>query len=163
MNRRQFPRSPAEYGPGAARTRWLLHRMRDATAFARRSAHRKGDAAMDTARAIESQLHTLQPISSAQRASTRHYMRCAGGGGRRDTRHRRMRPDGAKPRRRPRRDALPGLPGYFATGDGDLRGRPTRSGIPMRHPPGVRHLRASHSNLRRVFTVRQIGPQGLAS
>jgi hypothetical protein len=70
MKRRQFQRSPAEFGSGAARTPWLLHRMRDAAAFARRPAHRKGDAAMDTVPAIEDQLHTLQPICSAQRVST---------------------------------------------------------------------------------------------
>ena len=70
MNRRQFQRSPDEYGSGAARTPWLLHRMRDAAAFARRSAHRKGDAAVDTAPAIENHLRTLQPICSAQRVST---------------------------------------------------------------------------------------------
>jgi hypothetical protein len=68
MKRRQFQRSPAEYGSGAARTPWLM-RMRDAAAFARRSAHRR-DAAMDTVPAIEDQLHTLQPICSAQRVST---------------------------------------------------------------------------------------------
>jgi hypothetical protein len=70
MNRRQLHRSPAEYGSGGARTPRLLHRMRAAAAFARRSAHRKGDAAMDTVAAIEDQLHTLQPICSAQRVST---------------------------------------------------------------------------------------------
>ena len=70
MNRRQFQRLPAEYGSGAARTPRLLHRMRDAAAFARRWTHRKGDAAMDTVPAIEDQLHALQPICSAQRAST---------------------------------------------------------------------------------------------
>ncbi len=70
MKRRQFQRSPAEYGPGAARTPWLLHRVRAAAAFARRPAHRKGDAAIDTVGAIEEQLHTLQPICSAQRVST---------------------------------------------------------------------------------------------
>jgi hypothetical protein len=69
MKRRQFQRSPAEYGSGAARTPRLLHRMRDA-AFARRWAHRKGDAAMDNFPAIEDQLHALQPICSAQRVST---------------------------------------------------------------------------------------------
>jgi hypothetical protein len=42
--------------------------MRDA-AFAWSSAHRKGDAAMDTVPAIEDQLHTLRPICSAQRVS----------------------------------------------------------------------------------------------
>jgi hypothetical protein len=70
MKRRQFQRSPAEYGPGALRTTWLLHRVRAAAAFARRPAHRKGDAAIDTVGAIEEQLHTLQPICSAQRVST---------------------------------------------------------------------------------------------
>jgi hypothetical protein len=70
MKRRQFQRSPAEYSSGAGRTPWLLQRMRDATAFARCSAHRKRDAAMDTVPAIEDQLHTLQPICSAQRLST---------------------------------------------------------------------------------------------
>jgi hypothetical protein len=70
MKRRQTQRSPAEYGSGAARTPWLLHQIRDAAAFARRSAHRKGDATMETVRAIEDQLHALQPICSAQRVST---------------------------------------------------------------------------------------------
>jgi hypothetical protein len=70
MKRRQFQRSPAEYGSGAARTPWLLHRMRDAAAFARRSPRRKGNAAMDAVPTIEDQLHTLQPICSAQRVST---------------------------------------------------------------------------------------------
>src|SRR5947209_1785853 len=55
-----------------------------------------------------------------------------------------MRPDGANPRRRPYRDALPRLPGYCAMGDGDLRGRQTRDGVPLRRPPGLRNLRASH-------------------
>jgi hypothetical protein len=70
MKRRQFQRSPAECDSGTARTPRLLHRMRAAAAFARRSAHRKRDAAMDTAPAIEDQLHTLQPICSAHRVST---------------------------------------------------------------------------------------------
>src|SRR5262245_6353065 len=70
MKRRQFQRSRAEYGSGAARTPRLLHRMWDTAGFARRSAHRKGDAAMDTVPAIEDQLRTLQPICSAQRVST---------------------------------------------------------------------------------------------
>jgi hypothetical protein len=70
MKRRQYQRSPAEYSPGAARTTWLLHRVRAAAAFARRPGQRKGDAAIDTVGAIEEQLHTLQPICSAQRVST---------------------------------------------------------------------------------------------
>jgi hypothetical protein len=70
MKRRQFQRSPAEYGSGVARTPSLLRRMRDVATFARRSAHRKGHAAMDTVPAIEDQLHTLRPICSAQRVST---------------------------------------------------------------------------------------------
>ena len=74
----------------------------------------------------------------------RNRMRRTGGGGRPDTRHRRMRADGAKPRRRHRRDALPSLPGSFATGDRHLRGRQARDGVPMRLPPGVQHLRTSH-------------------
>jgi hypothetical protein len=68
MKRRQCQRSPAE--SGAARTPGLLHRLRDAVALARCSAHRKGDAAMETVPAIEDQLHTLQSICSAQRVST---------------------------------------------------------------------------------------------
>ncbi|OMC23056.1 phosphoenolpyruvate carboxylase [Mycobacterium colombiense] len=70
MKPRQFQRSPAEYGGDAARSPWLAHRMRDAAAFARRWAHRKGEAAMDAVPAIEDQLHALQPICSAQRVST---------------------------------------------------------------------------------------------
>src|SRR6516165_12013991 len=69
MKPRQYQRSPAEYVSGAARTPPLLHRMRHA-AFARRWAHRKADAAMDTVPAIEDQLHALQPICSAQGVST---------------------------------------------------------------------------------------------
>ncbi len=70
MKRRQFQQSPAEHGSSAARTPRLLHRMRDAAAFARRWAHRKADAAMYTVPAIEEQLHALQPTCSAQRLST---------------------------------------------------------------------------------------------
>ncbi|WP_231987258.1 phosphoenolpyruvate carboxylase [Mycobacterium sp. 852014-50255_SCH5639931] len=70
MKPREFRRSPAEYGSGAARTPWLLHRMRDAAAIARRWAHRKGDAAMDTVPAIDDQLHALRPICSAQGVSS---------------------------------------------------------------------------------------------
>ncbi len=70
MKRRQPQRSPADCDSGAARTPSLLHRVRDAAAFARRSAHRKGAAAADTVAAIEEQLRTLQPICSAQRVST---------------------------------------------------------------------------------------------
>ena len=70
MKPRQFQRSTTEYGSGAARTPRLLHRMRDAAAFARRWTLRKADAAMDTVPAIEDQLHALQPICSAQRLST---------------------------------------------------------------------------------------------
>ena len=70
MKPRQFQRSPAEYGSGAARTPWLPHRVRDAAGFVRRWAHRNGDAATDAVRAIEDQLRALQPICSAQRVST---------------------------------------------------------------------------------------------
>jgi hypothetical protein len=99
---------------------------------------------MDTAAAIENQLHTLQPICSAQRVSTgitcgapavtvaeMHAIdECNQMG---------PRPDGDLV------EALPSMPGYCATGDGDLRGPRTRDGVPMRHPPGVHHLWASHS------------------
>lgn len=70
MKHRQFQRSSAEYGCSAAPTPWLLHRLQDAAAFARRSAHRKAEAAMDNVPTIEDQLHTLQPVCSAQRVST---------------------------------------------------------------------------------------------
>ena len=70
MKPRQDQRAPAEYGSGAARTPWLLHRMRDAAASVRRWAHRNGDAAMDTVPAIEDQLHALRPICSAQQVSS---------------------------------------------------------------------------------------------
>ena len=69
MKPRQFQRSSAEYGSGAARTPWLLHRMRDAAASARRWAHRNRDAATDSVPALEDQLHALQPICSAQGVS----------------------------------------------------------------------------------------------
>jgi hypothetical protein len=70
MKPHQFQRSTAEYRSGAARTTRLLDRMRDAAALARRWAHRKADAVMDTVPAIEDQLRALQPICSAQRLST---------------------------------------------------------------------------------------------
>ncbi|OBE94124.1 phosphoenolpyruvate carboxylase [Mycobacterium sp. 852002-10029_SCH5224772] len=70
MTHRQFQRSPAEYGPRAARTPWLLHRMRDVAASARRWGYRKGGGATDPVPAIEDQIHALQPICSAQRVST---------------------------------------------------------------------------------------------
>jgi hypothetical protein len=69
MKPRQFQRSIAEYRSGAARTPRLLYRMRDATR-ARRWAHRKDDAAMDTVPAIEDQLRALQPICTAHAVST---------------------------------------------------------------------------------------------
>lgn len=69
MKPHQFQRSPVECGTGAARTRRLLDRMRDA-AFARRSSRRRGAAATDAVPAIEDQLHALQPICSAERMST---------------------------------------------------------------------------------------------
>ena len=69
MKPRQFQRSTAEYGSGAAQTPGLLHRMRDAAAFARRWAHRKRAGPMDTVPAIKDQLRALQPICSAQRVS----------------------------------------------------------------------------------------------
>jgi hypothetical protein len=68
MERCQFQRSPAE--SSAARTPWLLHRLRDAAAFARRSPQQKEDAGIDTIPAIEDQLRALWPICSAQRVST---------------------------------------------------------------------------------------------
>ena len=70
MKPRQFQRLSAGYGSGAARASRLLHRMRDAAGSARRWAHRRVDAAMDTVPAIEEQLHALQPICSAQRVAT---------------------------------------------------------------------------------------------
>jgi hypothetical protein len=70
MKPSQFQPSPAEFSTGAARTPWLPPRMREAAAFARRWAHRKGDGAMDSVPAIEDQLLALQPICSAQRVST---------------------------------------------------------------------------------------------
>jgi len=69
MKPHQFQRSPAEYASGAVRTAWLLHRMRDAAACARRWAQRKGDA-ISTVPAIEDQLQALQPICSAQGVSS---------------------------------------------------------------------------------------------
>ncbi|WP_242453801.1 phosphoenolpyruvate carboxylase [Mycolicibacterium sp. P9-64] len=44
--------------------------MRNAAVFARRSAQWKRHVAIDTVPAIEDQLHTLQPVCSAQRVST---------------------------------------------------------------------------------------------
>ena len=101
--------------------------------------------AIDTVPAIEDQLHTLQPICSAQRVSTGiacgapavavaeiHAIDgCEQMG---------LSPDG---------DIVETLCqaclASFATGDRHLRGRQARDGVPMRHPPGVQHLRTSHS------------------
>src|ERR1700743_3226875 len=55
-----------------------------------------------------------------------------------------MQPNGAEPRRRPRRDALPSLPGHCAMGDGHVCAPHAGDGVPLRHTPGVYHLRASH-------------------
>jgi hypothetical protein len=68
MKRHHFQRLPAQYRSDDARKPWLLRRMRDAI-FARRSMHQR-DAALDTVPAIEDQLGALEPICSAQRAST---------------------------------------------------------------------------------------------
>jgi hypothetical protein len=70
MKHHQFQRTSADYASDGARTPWLRHRMRDAAALARRWAHRKEGAAMDTVPAIEDQLYALRPICSAQRVST---------------------------------------------------------------------------------------------
>lgn len=67
MKPRHYQRPPDECEYGDARTPWLMDLMRDAAASALRWAHRKGDSARDTVPAIEAQLHTLQPICSAQR------------------------------------------------------------------------------------------------
>src|SRR4051812_49754099 len=69
MKRRHYQRLPIGYSPGAARTTWLVNRVRAVATFARRSGHRKGDAAIGAVGAIEEQLRTLQPICSAQRVS----------------------------------------------------------------------------------------------
>jgi hypothetical protein len=68
--KRQFKPPPTEFSIGAARTSWLPHRMREAAAFARGWAHRKGAGAMEVIPSIEDQLLALQPICSAQRVST---------------------------------------------------------------------------------------------
>jgi hypothetical protein len=70
MKPREIQRLPADYGSAAARTPWVLDRIRDAASSARRWAHRKGDAPVGTVRAIEDQLHALQPVCSAQGLST---------------------------------------------------------------------------------------------
>ena len=69
MKRRDLHRSPAECGSGAVRRTSLVHRVR-AAASARRPANRKGDASLGAIAPIEDQLHSLQPICSAQRVST---------------------------------------------------------------------------------------------
>src|SRR3954469_14130964 len=69
MKRPHYQRSPAEISPSAARTTWLLNRVRVVATFARRSGHRKGNAAVGAVGAIKQQLRTLQPICSAQRVS----------------------------------------------------------------------------------------------
>lgn len=69
MKRRQDQQSPDRYGCDITRTSWLLHRIRDAAAFARRSA-RRNDAATETLLWVEHQLRTLQPVCSAQQATS---------------------------------------------------------------------------------------------
>ncbi|ORB70926.1 phosphoenolpyruvate carboxylase [Mycobacterium scrofulaceum] len=66
MKPRQIQPSPTKGGSVAARTPRMLDRIREAAAFARRWAHRKGDTAVGTVPAIEDQLHALQPVCSAQ-------------------------------------------------------------------------------------------------
>jgi hypothetical protein len=70
MNRRHCQPAPAEHSCGTPRGPRLLHRMRNAAAFAQRSMRRKVDTAKSTVPAIEDQLQTLHPICSAQRVST---------------------------------------------------------------------------------------------
>jgi hypothetical protein len=163
MKRRQFQRSPAEYGSGAARTPWLLHRMRDAAAFARRSANRKESAAMDTVPAIEDQLHTLQPICSAQRVSTGiacgapavavaeiHAIDGCNQMG--------LSPDGDLVETLCQA-CLAAVQSAMATYVGDKRKMASRRGT---HPVCSTCGRRTRC-LRSVFAVRPIGPEGLAS
>jgi hypothetical protein len=163
MNRRQLPRSPAEYSSGAARTPWLLDRMRDAAAFARRSAHRKREAAMDTVPAIEDQLHTLQPICSAQRVSTGitcgapavavaeiHAIDGCDQMG--------LSPDGDRVETLCQA-CLAAVQCAMVTYVGDKREMASRWGT---HPVCSTCARPTRY-LRSVFTLRPIGPEGLAS
>ena len=163
MKRRQFQRSPAEYGSGAARTPWLLHRMRDAAAVARRWAHRKGDAAMDTVPAIEDQLHALQAICSAQRVSTGttcgapavavaeiHAIDGCDQMG--------LNPDGDLVETLCQA-CLATVRWAMATYVGDKREMASRCGI----RPACSTCGRPTGYLRSVFAVRPIGPEGLAS
>jgi hypothetical protein len=161
MKRRQFPRSQAEYS-GAARTPWL-DRMRDVAAFALRCAHRKGDTSVDTVPAIEDQLHTLQPICSAQRISTGiacgapavavveihaidgcDQMGLSPGGDRVETLC---------------QACLATVQWAMAAYVRDKRQMASRRGT----DPTCSTCRRPTRNLRSVFTVRPIGPAGLAS
>lgn len=75
----------------------------------------------------------------------RHDVRCTCRSDSRDTRRRRVRPDGAQPVRRPRRDALPCLPHNSANRDGGLRAGQTRGGVPLWQLCGVQHVRTADS------------------
>lgn len=70
MKPRQPRRSPAELGFCGARTRRLLRRLWDAASSARRWADRQPGVAADFVPAIEDQLHSLQPICTAQGVSS---------------------------------------------------------------------------------------------
>ncbi|MDT5352959.1 MAG: hypothetical protein QOJ56_1491 [Mycobacterium sp.] len=100
---------------------------------------------MNPVPAIEAPLHALQPICSARRVPTGTACGTPAAAVAQTPHHRRMQRDGAKPRRQPRRDIVPSLPRHHAIGDGHLCGPHARDGAPMRRPPGMRHLWASHS------------------
>ena len=160
MKRCQFQRSPAE--SGAARTPWL-HRLRDTAAFARHSEHRNEDAAIDTVPAIEDQLRTLWPICSAQRVSTGiacgapavaiveihaidgcDQMGLSPGGDRVETLC---------------QACVATVQWAMAAYVRDKRQMASRRGT----DPTCSTCRRPTRNLRSVFTVRPIGPAGLAS
>ena len=136
--------------------------MRDAAAFARRSVHRR-DAAMDTLTAIEDQLHTLQPICSAQRVSSGitcgapavavveiHAIDGCDQMG--------LSPDGDLVETLCQA-CLATLHRAMGAYVGDKREMASRSGI---HPVCSTCGRPTRY-LRSVFAVRPIGPEGLAS
>jgi hypothetical protein len=161
MKPRQFQRSPAEYGAGAAQIPRLLHRMRDAAAFARRWAHRKGDAAMDTIPTIEDQLRALQPICSAQGVPTGttcgapavavaeiHAIDGCD--------HMGLSPDGDLVETLCH-DCLATVQWAMATYVGDKRETASRCGT----RPACATCGRPTGYLRSVFAVRPIGPQGL--
>jgi hypothetical protein len=74
-----------------------------------------------------------------------------------------MQPDGAKPIRRSRRDALPSLPGYWKWAMATYVGRTHEMACRCGTHPVCTTCGRPTRYLQSVFAVRPIGPEVLAS